>query len=107
MIGVIRVRAGGSALTYDGWCDLVRSRPELVPGKLVQGRNPFTRGPRTYHPPPDAASIVIDGRVVGHTHWSLSGEDEVIVSGDADALAPLAHDLAAALGAEFEKWPEK
>jgi hypothetical protein len=105
IIGVIRAAPGGPAFRHEAWCEFLRRRPELVQPVPKRGRNPFTNEPCIIRPAPDTAAVVIDGREVGDVCWSHTGEDEVIVSGDRAAVGPLARQLAAALGAQFDELP--
>jgi len=100
----IRPVPDGPPLTYEAWCDLVEQRAEFVRPKPVVGKLPTTGDPLTIYPRPDGAAVVIAGQRVGGVHWSLSGdEDEVILSGDADFMLPLANELAELLGCRVEQ----
>jgi len=100
----IRPKPNGPPLTYEAWCDLVKRRGEFIRPKPVVGKLPTTGEPMTIYPRPDGAAVVIDGRNVGGVHWSLSGEeDEVILSGQADFILPLANELAELLGCRVDE----
>ena len=95
------MRPGGPAITYEGWCDFVRKRPDFVRAKPVQGKNPLTGEPITIYPGPDGASVMKDGKAVVHVGWSQSGTDEVILSGERSQVISLGRDIATALDAEL------
>src|SRR5262245_62092186 len=100
--GVIRGKAGGRPFTYDGWCEVVRSRADLVQSAPRTGRNPATGESVTIHPRRDSATVIVNGQELGHVYWSFSGEDEVVVTGEAALIIRWARDLAAEIGGEFE-----
>jgi hypothetical protein len=103
--GAIRAKVGGPPITYDRWCEYVRRRSDLARSAPRTGRNPKTGEPMTIRPRPDGATVVIDGRKIGNVGWSLSGEDEVIVSGDPELIVPWATAVAVELDAEFAELP--
>jgi hypothetical protein len=105
--GLIRMRPGGRTITYDGWCDFVCRRPDFVRGKPVQGKNPVTGEPITIFPRPDGASVIKDGKEIANVGWSLSGPDEVILSGERSVVISLGREIAMQLDAElFELLPD-
>ena len=105
--GVIRAKVGGRPITYDGWCEFVRSRPELVRATPRTGRNPKTGEPMTIYPRQDGAKVVINGHEIGHVGWSLTGEDEVIFNGNPALIIPWAISIAVELDAEFGELPRE
>jgi hypothetical protein len=82
--GIIRARDGGPPLTYEAWCEFVARRKDLVRATPRTGRNPKTGEPLVIRPRPDGATIVVNGEKLGSVGWSLSGADEVVVSGNRD-----------------------
>jgi hypothetical protein len=99
--GLIRMRTGGPAITYDGWCDFVRRQPYYVQPKPIQGKNPLTGEPMMIYPRPDGASLKKDGKVVVHVGWSESDTDEIILSGERTEVITLGREIAMALDAEL------
>jgi hypothetical protein len=100
--GAIHPVGDGAGLTRGAWCQLVTARPEFRRHPLRQARNSFTGGVMTVHPRPDAAEVVVDGRVVGQVYWSMSDEPLVNLTVESSAL-PLVREWAAALGGEFRQ----
>jgi len=99
--GLIRMRPGGPAITYDGWCDFVRSRPDFVRAKPAQGRNPLSGEPITIYPRPDRASVMKHGKPAVNVGWSESGTDEVVLSGERSEVISIGREIAMALDAEL------
>jgi hypothetical protein len=98
--GAIHPVGGEAGFTREAWCQLVAARPEFRRRPPRQGRNPFTGGAMTIRPRPDAAEVVVDGRVVGQVYWSRADGPMVNVSIEPSAL-PLVREWAEALKGEF------
>jgi hypothetical protein len=98
--GTIYPIGDASGFTREAWNQLVASRPEFRHHSPRQARNPFTGEAMILPQSPDAAEIIVDGRIVGTVYWSMSEERLVNVSVEPSAL-PLVQEWAAALNAEF------
>jgi hypothetical protein len=105
--GSIRSKKGGSALTYERWCEFVSGCKDLVRPTPRTVRNPKTGEPMTIRPKPDSAFVILDAGRVGSVEWSQDGADEVFVIGDPEKIVPWATAVPAALGAEFAELPIK
>jgi hypothetical protein len=98
--GVIRPVGDGIEFTRESWRELIQRRSEFRRPPPQQGRNPFTGGATVFHPSPDAADVVLEGRPVGEVYWSMSEEPLVNVSVEPSAM-PLVLEWAKELGGEF------
>ena len=98
--GAIRPTGTHSGFGREAWLRLVGDRREFRPPRPRVTRNAFDGEEVTLRPTPDAAEVLLDGRVVGEVHWSMSEEPLVVVSVEPAAI-PLVHEWAAALGGEF------
>jgi hypothetical protein len=92
--------AGGVTFDKAAWCEFIDKRPELRRPAPRQGINPFTKKPHVYHPPNDAAQVLLNGNVIGSARWSQSEEPLVNVSVESAGLT-LEQEWASELGGVF------
>ncbi len=83
------------------WVNLIREHLNLVPPEPREGINPFTKKSMIIKPTSDVTDIVIDGKEVGVMSWALDESNLINVFGEPQAVIPLAHEIAKALGGRF------
>jgi hypothetical protein len=103
VMGAIHPIGDAAEFSREAWCRIVDSRPEFRRHQPRQARNPFTGGAMTVRATPDAAEVIIDGKVVGNVYWSMNEEPLVNVSVEPSAL-PLVSEWASAMGGEFRPY---
>lgn len=102
-IGEIVHEPDPPGIDNERWIDLIRQHPNLTPPETREAVNPFTKRSMAITPRPDVARVIVDGQQVGTMSWSLDDSNRIDVFGEPQAMAPLAHEIAEALGGRFRQ----
>ena len=97
LLGAIVREPQPPGILYEEWLAVIGANESLVPMEPVPGINPFTRQPMDYRRS-YGAWVVVDGRQVGSIVWDA---DCLQVSGSADVVSSVAHEVARRLEARF------
>jgi len=109
-LGVIRSKPGQPDLDPAAWVALIPAHPALALVPPKQGTNPFTREPMLFFSGADTAYVVVSGKPVGKMDWAPDDSRQISVwtadHGAIEAIGGIAADVAARLGAIYERRPE-
>jgi hypothetical protein len=102
-LGAIAAEPDTPDIRRERWLALIDDHPALEHSEPVEGINPFTRKPMLYHPPWDAASVIVDGKRVGVMMLAQDGSSYILVQGERHLMVPFAQRVAEILGSRFEE----
>ncbi len=109
-LGVIRSKPEQPDLDRLVWVALIPTHPGLALVPPKQGTNPFTREPMLFFAGADTADVVVSGKPIGRMDWAPDDSRQISVwSADAsgnEAIGGIAADVAARLGAIYQRLPE-
>ena len=109
-LGIIRSKSGQPDLDPAAWVALIPTHPGLALVPPKQGTNPFTREPMLFFAGADTAYVVVSGKPVGKMEWAPDDSRQISVwtadAGAIEAIGGIAADVAARLGALYERRPE-
>jgi len=101
LIGTISMKPDPPGVDKARWVEIIREHPNLALFEPSEGINPFTKEPMIFQPRPDTARVLVGGREVGKMSWGKRGANIIQVFGDVEDVGPIAHEVAASLGAQF------
>jgi hypothetical protein len=100
-LGEIIANSDTPGFSRSRWIELIQQHSNLQRGRPIEGINPFTREPLTYHPAPDSASVVVDDEDVGTMFWAPDESNTIVVCGEATVVIPVARSIAELLNGHF------